>query len=620
MPCRSPTGVGQGDHDAASARARGRDARWNVVAVRAGQRDPAEAVQRRGGGDDEHVGLLRSSEPLVAVPPQARGSSLRHRVVPGVQVLAANDDADGHLLRGIVQVTDSLTLAMAFYITTPIYYVNAAPHLGPRVHDDRADVLARHHRQRGEDVFFLTGTDEHGEPVALAAEREGVAPQELPTATPSASGRSCRGSTPPTTSSSARATRGTRRASRRSSSASTTTGTSTRAPTRAGTARAARTSRRRTRSGRTTRCPIHHIQLTREQEENWFFRLSRLPGAARAALRRAARLRAARATRYNEALRVHHAAGSRTSRSRARSSPGASPVPWDPSHVFYVWFDALLNYYTALGFARDGRGPDRALLAGDVPPHRQGHPEVPHGLLARAAAGRRAAAARARLRPRLPADGRREDEQVAGQRARPVRDHRPLRHRRAALLLPARRLLRPGRLGLDGGFEAALRDRAGQRAGQPRQPHDRDARALPRRRGPGGRARRRARRRLRRPARAGRALLDRAELTAGARGASGARAAAEPLRRGAGAVELAKDPERAPSDARRACSRTLAEGLRVVDRAAARRGCRRRRRSCSTRSARPRPRLRRRRASARGDGRGDASARSSRCSRNAADR
>jgi len=42
-----------------------------------------------------------------------------------------------------------------------------------------ADVLARHHRQRGEDVFFLTGTDEHGEPVALAAEAQGVTPREV---------------------------------------------------------------------------------------------------------------------------------------------------------------------------------------------------------------------------------------------------------------------------------------------------------------------------------------------------------------------------------------------------------------------------------------------------------
>jgi methionyl-tRNA synthetase len=68
---------------------------------------------------------------------------------------------------------------MAFYITTPIYYVNAAPHLGHAYTTIGADILARHMRQRGEEVFFLTGTDEHGEPVAQAAEREGVSPREL---------------------------------------------------------------------------------------------------------------------------------------------------------------------------------------------------------------------------------------------------------------------------------------------------------------------------------------------------------------------------------------------------------------------------------------------------------
>src|ERR1700755_1645912 len=68
---------------------------------------------------------------------------------------------------------------MAFYVTTPIYYVHAAPHLGHAYTTIGADILARHMRQRGEDVFFLTGTDEHGEPVAQAAEREGVTQKEL---------------------------------------------------------------------------------------------------------------------------------------------------------------------------------------------------------------------------------------------------------------------------------------------------------------------------------------------------------------------------------------------------------------------------------------------------------
>ena len=60
---------------------------------------------------------------------------------------------------------------MSFYVTTPIYYVNAAPHLGHAYTTIAADVLARHHRQRGEDVFFLTGTDEHGAKVQEILER-----------------------------------------------------------------------------------------------------------------------------------------------------------------------------------------------------------------------------------------------------------------------------------------------------------------------------------------------------------------------------------------------------------------------------------------------------------------
>ncbi len=67
---------------------------------------------------------------------------------------------------------------MSFYITTPIYYVNSEPHHGHAYTTIAADVLARHHRQRGEDVFFLTGTDEHGTKIAQAAEERGLTPQQ----------------------------------------------------------------------------------------------------------------------------------------------------------------------------------------------------------------------------------------------------------------------------------------------------------------------------------------------------------------------------------------------------------------------------------------------------------
>lgn len=65
-----------------------------------------------------------------------------------------------------------------FYITTPIYYVNDKPHLGTAYCTIMADVLARFHRLFGEEVFFLTGTDEHGQKVEQAAEKRGVPPQQ----------------------------------------------------------------------------------------------------------------------------------------------------------------------------------------------------------------------------------------------------------------------------------------------------------------------------------------------------------------------------------------------------------------------------------------------------------
>lgn len=65
-----------------------------------------------------------------------------------------------------------------FYITTPIYYVNDKPHIGHAYTTILADVISRHFRDRGRDVFFLTGLDEHGQKVQQAAENKGVTPIE----------------------------------------------------------------------------------------------------------------------------------------------------------------------------------------------------------------------------------------------------------------------------------------------------------------------------------------------------------------------------------------------------------------------------------------------------------
>ena len=137
---------------------------------------------------------------------------------------------------------------MSFYVTTPIYYVNAAPHLGHAYTTIAADVMARHHRQRGEQVFFLTGTDEHGEPVADAAHALGIEPQELA----DRNAERFRALAPQLHASNDFFIRTTdpqhEEWSSRCSPAYARTATCTRAPTKAGTARAARTSRPTTRS------------------------------------------------------------------------------------------------------------------------------------------------------------------------------------------------------------------------------------------------------------------------------------------------------------------------------------------------------------------------------------
>jgi methionyl-tRNA synthetase len=66
-----------------------------------------------------------------------------------------------------------------FYLTTPIYYVNARPHIGHAYTTIVADVLARRHRLLGEDTFFLTGTDEHGQKIERSAAAAGIPPQQF---------------------------------------------------------------------------------------------------------------------------------------------------------------------------------------------------------------------------------------------------------------------------------------------------------------------------------------------------------------------------------------------------------------------------------------------------------
>ena len=241
---------------------------------------------------------------------------------------------------------------MSFYVTTPIYYVNAQPHLGHAYTTIAVDVLARHMRQRGEDVFFLTGTDEHGEPVADAAHAQGLEPREL-------------------------ADRNAERFKSLMPRLEASNDFFIRTSDEQHEGKVQEVLQRVHDNGHTYKgiyegwycprcadfkveneilegnlCPIHEIPLTREQEENWFFRLSTFQEALE-------RLYAERpdfvmpAHHFNEARSFIAQGLQDVSLTRARLTWGVT-VPWDPGHVFYVWFDALLNYVTALSYARPG--------------------------------------------------------------------------------------------------------------------------------------------------------------------------------------------------------------------------------------------------------------------------
>src|SRR6478609_2039060 len=100
----------------------------------------------------------------VAAAAARRNRACRARQTPGIGVLRR----DAHR-KNIMKPT--------YYVTTPIYYVNGAPHIGHAFTTIAADVMARFKRLDGYDVFFLTGTDEHGQKVEQAAAAAGVDPQ-----------------------------------------------------------------------------------------------------------------------------------------------------------------------------------------------------------------------------------------------------------------------------------------------------------------------------------------------------------------------------------------------------------------------------------------------------------
>ena len=235
----------------------------------------------------------------------------------------------------------------------------------------------------------------------------------------------------PTTTSSARPSPATSRACSGSCRRSTTTATCTRACTRAGTACRARptTPRATSSAGSCAPCTSGRSSGSRRRtgSSSCHASSSLCSSGTRGTPRRSSPSRGA--TRRSGSSR----AACRTSRSRGPRSTGASRSPGTTRHVFYVWYDALVNYITAIGYGED---PERfsKWWPAVAPPARQGHHPLPLRVVAGDVHGGRDRPAGPLHRARVAARRRREDVQDPAQPDRPGRARR--RHRRRRPPLP----------------------------------------------------------------------------------------------------------------------------------------------------------------------------------------
>ena len=242
--------------------------------------------------------------------------------------------------------------------TTPIYYVNDVPHAGHAYCTIAADALARARRLRGDEVFFLTGTDEHGQNIERIAKEKGVNEQDY---CDEISGvfKDLWRSLNIQYDGYIRTTdlihkRGVLKLWERLRVAKTPDGQD--AVYRGKYAgwycprcEAFKTEDEMKQPGNI--CPDHERPCEWTEEENFFFRLSAYQTILEDLIR-SDRMKIAPESRKNEVLAVVKQGLQDFSISRARVKWGI-PIPDDPSHVFYVWVDALSNYITALGYADD---------------------------------------------------------------------------------------------------------------------------------------------------------------------------------------------------------------------------------------------------------------------------
>jgi methionyl-tRNA synthetase len=246
-----------------------------------------------------------------------------------------------------------------YYVTTSIPYVNARPHLGHALELVQADVLARFHRQRGDDTRFLTGTDDNSLKNVQAAEAAGLPTQTLVDSN-AAHFHALRDTLNLSfddfirTSGNPAHAAGARRLWHACAGAGDIYKRAYRGLYCVG-CEAFYTPDELVDG----LCPEHLRPPELVEEENWFFRLSRYAAPLHDAIA-TGRLRIVPRTRQAEVLRFieRGLADFSISRSQARAHGWGIPVPDDPGQVMYVWWDALINYITALGY---GDGPDSPL-------------------------------------------------------------------------------------------------------------------------------------------------------------------------------------------------------------------------------------------------------------------
>ncbi len=246
--------------------------------------------------------------------------------------------------------------AKAFYLTTPIYYVNDAPHIGHAYTTVAGDVMTRWHRMAGEDVWFLTGTDEHGQKVLRSAEANGLSPQEwadklvadawIPVLeTIDAANDDFIRTTQP------RHMERVQRFLTQLKDQGFIVEGAYEGPYCVGCEEFKLAGDLITNDAGEQLCPIHSKPVETVSETNWFFVLSQFTDKLIAhyeANPQAIRPESA----YNEVMSFLRSGLQDLSISRSTFDWGIE-VPWDPSQVVYVWFDALLNYATAVGLGDD---------------------------------------------------------------------------------------------------------------------------------------------------------------------------------------------------------------------------------------------------------------------------